>query len=258
VKRIVQSYFFVESCREVALNAYLLRFVAPEIASIALPGQFVNILTSVTGEGPLLRRPFSIARIDGSSIEILFNVIGKGTSLLSQKTSGSQIDVIGPLGKSFRIDDKYDVACVVAGGIGVAPFPFLTNCLLEKNKHVETFVGFRNSTQVFVDHLQNVHIATDDGSTGFHGNVIQLFESTLNKLHSLKIKIFSCGPTVMLKALIEFAKQNNISCELSLEEHMACGVGICQGCPVKRTNGNSAYALVCKDGPIFDSREIIL
>jgi dihydroorotate dehydrogenase electron transfer subunit len=248
----------VESCTEVAANTFLLRFTSLEIASRALPGQFVNVLTTEGGEGPLLRRPFSIALVDGDAVEILFHVVGRGTLLLSQKKRGNTLDVLGPLGQSFRLDADCDTACIVAGGIGLAPFPFLTRHLMKRNKHIETFVGFRNADQVFSDHLVNIHLATDDGSKGFHGNVVQLFESVFDQSNLGKIKIFSCGPTVMLKALTEFAKRRNICCELSLEGHMACGVGICQGCPVERADGTSSYALVCKDGPIFESAEVNL
>jgi dihydroorotate dehydrogenase electron transfer subunit len=119
-------------------------------------------------------------------------------------------------------------------------------------------VGYRNAGQVFTKYLQNVHIATDDGSDGFHGNVVQLLESSFVQNNFNKTKIFACGPTLMLKALTELAKRKNICCELSLEGQMACGFGICQGCAVERTNGIATYALVCKDGPAFLSTEVNL
>jgi dihydroorotate dehydrogenase electron transfer subunit len=130
--------------------------------------------------------------------------------------------------------------------------------LLKRGKHIETFVGYRTAAQVFTEHLHNVRKATDDGSDGFHGNVVQLLESSLVQNNFGKVKIFSCGPPVMLKALSELAQRMNLCCEMSLEGQMACGFGICQGCAVERTDGAAKYALVCKDGPVFLSTEVKL
>jgi dihydroorotate dehydrogenase electron transfer subunit len=255
---IIQQYSPVQSCREVAAKTFLLRFTSPEIAGSAQPGQFVNILASESGEGPFLRRPFSISRIDEDVVEIIFHVIGTGTNLLSRKQLGDRMDVVGPLGEPFHGDAEYDTALLVAGGIGVAPFPFLTDELLKRGKRIETFVGYRNRGQVFTGHLQNVRIATDDGSAGFHGNVVQLLESSFIQNTFGKAKIFACGPTIMLKALTELARRRNICCEMSLEGQMACGYGICQGCAVERTEGPAKYALVCKEGPAFLSTDVNL
>jgi dihydroorotate dehydrogenase electron transfer subunit len=248
----------VQSCSEVAAKTFLLRFVSSEIAASARPGQFVNVLTYETGKDPLLRRPFSIARVDGDIIELLFSAIGAGTNLLSRKQTGEMIDVLGPLGQSFRVDAEYDTAIIAAGGIGAAPFPFLTKDLLRLSKRIETFLGFRNAAQIITSHLENIHLATDDGSEGFHGTVVQLLESFIDRANLGKVKIFACGPTAMLKALSDLAKSKSICCEVSLEGHMACGVGLCQGCPVERAGDGAKYALVCKDGPVFLTTEIIL
>ncbi len=248
----------IQSCYEVATKTFLLRFNSSEIAALSRPGHFVNVLTADAREGPLLRRPFSISRVDGDIIELLFHAVGTGTILLSRKQLGDVIDVLGPLGQSFRMDDEYDTAFIAGGGIGIAAFPFLTTDLLKRGKHIETFVGFRSAKQIFTSYLQNVHIATDDGSEGFHGNVVQLLESFLERSHFGRVKIFACGPTAMLKVLAELAKRRNISCEVSLEGQMACGVGICQGCPVERTDGVAKYSLICKDGPTFLTSEINL
>jgi dihydroorotate dehydrogenase electron transfer subunit len=258
VSIIVQQLFPVQSCHEVAAKTFLFRFKSPEIAASAQPGQFVNILAAETGEGPFLRRPFSISRIEDDIIEIIFHVVGIGTNLLSRKQLGDWVDIVGPLGEPFHGNAEYDTALLVAGGIGVAPFPFLTDELLKRGKRIETFIGYRNTEQVFTEHLQNVRIATDDGSDGFHGNVVQLLESSLVQNNFDKAKIFACGPTVMLKALTELARRKNICCEMSLEGQMACGFGICQGCAVERTEGPAKYALVCKDGPAFLSTEVNL
>ncbi len=254
----IQQLCQVQSCHEVAKKTFLLRFISPEIAASAQPGQFVNVITTENGVGPLLRRPFSISRIEENIVELIFHVVGIGTNLLSRRQYGDLIDVIGPLGQPFHVNADYDNALLVAGGIGAAPFPLLTDHILKRCKHIETFIGYRNMGQVFNNHLQNVHISTDDGSVGFHGNVVQLLESYLDQNDFGKLKIFACGPTVMLKALAELAIRKNICCEMSLEEQMACGFGICQGCAVERTESTAKYALVCKDGPTFLSTEVIL
>ena len=244
----------VRSCGEIADNTFLLRFHSPEIASAAAPGQFVNIRV----EGPILRRPFSISRIEGANLELIFHAIGGGTTYLSRRKGGEVLDVIGPLGQPFRTEGTFDTALIVAGGIGVAPFPFLTNELHKKKKNIETFLGFRTAAQICSGHLNNVHLATDDGSAGVHGTVLVPLQSYLDQHGTQSVKIFGCGPTVMLKALGTLARQRKICCELSLEGQMACGVGICQGCPVERTDGTPKYALVCKDGPVFPAEEVLL
>jgi len=255
---MIQQICKVKSCEEVAAKTFLLQFTSSEISGAVHPGQFVNIQVAAISEGPLLRRPFSVTFIEGDSVHILFHVIGQGTEILSKKRSGEDIGIIGPLGQPFHIEAEYDTALIVAGGIGVAPFPLLTADLLKINRHIETFIGFRRSDMIFKSHLRNVHIATDDGSEGFQGNVVQLLELYFKAHSSGKAKIFACGPTVMLKALTGFAKRNNICCELSLEGQMACGIGICQGCAVERIDSRSKYALVCKDGPTFLSTEVNL
>ena len=255
---MVQQLCPVQSCHEIAAKTFLLRFNSIEIAASSQPGQFVNVLVAETGEGPFLRRPFSISRIEKDSIELIFHVVGIGTNILSRKRIGDWIDVIGPLGQPFHRDAEYDTALLVAGGIGIAPFPFLTEDLLKRGKRIETFIGYRNAGQIFTENLQNVRIATDDGSDGFHGNVIQLLESSFIQSNFGKSKIFACGPTLMLNALTELAKRKNICCEMSLEGQMACGFGICQGCAVERSEGAAKYALVCKDGPAFLSTEVNL
>ena len=255
---MIQQNCKVESCNEAAAGTFILRFASPEIAAAAKPGQFVNVLPAKINEGPLLRRPLSISRIDGNTVEFLFHVAGTGTKILSRKRQGDEIDVLGPLGQSFHINADYETALIAGGGIGVAPFPFLTAELLKSGKRIETFIGFRSAEQVYKSHLQNVHTATDDGSEGFEGNVVQLLEKFINKNTFGKAKIFACGPIVMLKALSEYAKQKIICCEMSLEGQMACGVGICQGCVVERKDAAAKYALVCKDGPAFLSTEVNL
>ncbi len=247
----------VTDVKIVAEGTRVLTFVSPDIAKFTLPGQFVNIRVH-SGSDPLLRRPFSVSRVVGEHIEILFNVVGAGTDILARKRPGDVLNVLGPLGVPYGIQGDFRNALLIAGGLGVAPMPILTQHLKSLGKHVETFLGARTALHLAVDHLHNVHVATDDGSKGFHGNVVRLAEEYLREHPANTAKIFACGPTRMLKAVSSFALSAGIECEISLEGEMACGIGICQGCPVELVGGQRKYALVCTDGPAFHCQDIIL
>lgn len=254
---MIRTSAFVTSCSEILEGIFVLSFRAPEIARNSAPGQFVNIRCG-SGCAPLLRRPFSISRVENDSVELLFNVVGQGTSLLSKKKAGDDLDVLGPLGVPFKLEGDFETAILVGGGLGVAPFPFLTQALLRENKNIQTMIGARTMTQLVERHLLHVQIATDDGSKGLHGTVIDLLKTSMPRQNSKNTKIFACGPTKMLGALSEFVREKGIECELSLEGDMACGMGLCQGCPVERADGTKKYSLVCVEGPTFNSNEIVI
>jgi len=216
------------------------------------PGQFVNVRVSET-HYPLLRRPFSICDSEKDTISLLFNLMGEGTRMLAHLKEGDKINLLGPLGNGFRINNSVKKHIFVAGGMGVAPFPFLKRKLDGK---ISTFLGGRSSKEIIELGLPNTEIATDDGSLGFKGNVIELMESRLSPDDLNAAVIYGCGPTAMLRALKKFSIKNDAVCQVSTECAMACGFGICQGCPTESTEGG--YKLVCKDGPVFDVREIVL
>lgn len=240
----------------IAEDTYALRFHSPELAAMLRPGQFLNILTSEHID-PLLRRPYSISNVYGDECEIMFSLVGKGTHALSQKKAGDSIGVLAPLGNTFGYEKAFSTAIIVAGGIGVAPFPFLTKELQRLGIPLITFLGARNAARVVPRGLANLQLATDDGSAGYHGTVIGLLGEYLAQHEVESPRIFACGPNPMLKATQQFAHNHGIPCELSLESEMACGIGICQGCPIERHEGERKYALVCTEGPCFDSHEII-
>jgi dihydroorotate dehydrogenase electron transfer subunit len=254
---MIQTSALVTDCREILEGIFVLSFRSPEIARSSAPGQFVNIRCG-NGCLPLLRRPFSISRVESDSVELMFNVVGQGTTLLSKKKSGEDLDVLGPLGSPFKLQGDFDTAILVGGGLGVAPFPFLTDALLLEKKSIQTIIGARSVRQVAERHLLNVQVATDDGSKGFRGTVIDLLKVLLPKEGPKNSKIFGCGPTKMLSALSEFAREKGLECELSLEGDMACGMGLCQGCPVERVDGKKKYSLVCVEGPTFNSNDIVI
>ncbi|NWG27460.1 MAG: dihydroorotate dehydrogenase electron transfer subunit [Ignavibacteriaceae bacterium] len=246
----------LEEILEINHHIYLLKIFSPELTSVIKPGQFLNIRVSER-VFPLLRRPFSICDVEGDHLFLMFNIMGEGTNILAHKPIGSDIDILGPLGNGFNLDSDYETAVIVAGGLGAAPFPFVTRKLREKKKII-SFIGGRTKDDVITYNLVNVKEASDDGSRGFKGNVVQLLEQNLKQLQSQKIKIFACGPTAMLRALKDFCLKNDFECEVSTECAMACGFGICQGCPIVSTTDKDKYLLVCKDGPVFNIKDVVI
>jgi dihydroorotate dehydrogenase electron transfer subunit len=246
----------VRGVQEVAPNIFVLSLISGEISSSVLPGQFLNIKAN-GGSDPLLRRPFSVYRTQDETVQIIFNIVGKGTELLSKKRPGDVVDVLGPLGVPFGMEpDEFDTGILVGGGLGVAPLPIAMGRLNGLGKPTITCLGARSAAQLVTEHLENVQVATDDGSRGYHGNVVDLLRQVIAEGKPARPKIFGCGPTPMLRALADYALGADIPCEVSLEGPMACGFGICQGCPVELSAEEGGYALMCKDGPAFDVRKI--
>jgi len=240
-------------------------FLAPLIAKNGLPGQFVDIRVNDATE-PLLRRPFSIHRVSGSGIGILYEVVGPGTEILSERKSGEYLDVIGPLGNGFDLNGQRATGngqtVLIAGGVGVAPLIFVAEKLSKlqtPNSKLITLIGAKTKNQIlcekeFKDLGCSVKIATDDGSRGFRGYVSDLVKHLLSTMDYRLSTIYACGPRPMLKEISKISKQYKIEAQISLEEHMACGIGACLGCAVNTKNG---YQRVCKEGPVFKAEEVI-
>jgi dihydroorotate dehydrogenase electron transfer subunit len=246
----------VEKVIELDNNIFLLKIHCPQISTIIKPGQFLNIRVSETIY-PLLRRPFSVCDVEGEYFYIMFNVLGEGTKILAEKHLGDTIDVLGPLGNGFNFTGSYDTAIIVGGGLGAAPFPYLIRAIGNQKK-VYSFIGGKTYKDVITHGIKNISIATDDGSLGFKGTVVDLLKDNLDLLNSGNIKIFACGPNAMLRTLKEFSINNNFECEVSTECAMACGFGICQGCPIESTEKSDKYLLVCKDGPVFNVKDVVI
>jgi dihydroorotate dehydrogenase electron transfer subunit len=236
-------------------SIYCLTIRAPEIVGKVFAGQFVNIQISPENV-PLLRRPFSVYNILGDDLLILFNTVGQGTTLLSKKKKNDAIDLIGPLGNFFDVDDQFSTGLLVGGGMGVASLPLLNSVLKEKNIPTISFIGARDQNHLILNFVDNINCATDDGSKGFKGNVVSLLDQFINLEKPANPKIFACGPPRMLNSIADLAWRYSIPCEVSVESVMACGVGICQGCPIERSGTSNKYSLVCKDGPVYDSRTL--
>jgi dihydroorotate dehydrogenase electron transfer subunit len=228
----------------------------PEIAEVSKAGQFLHILCS----GKLLRRPISICEIDKAkgSVRIIFDIRGEGTLWLSKRKPGEMLDILGPLGNGFDLTDTSKNVLFVGGGMGIPP-------LLEGAKAyqgtADAILGYKcecNSIliQDFEKYCSNVYVSTDDGSLGQKGFVTAVLQSIITKKkYDL---IFSCGPNVMLKAVSAIAELNKIPCFISMEERMGCGVGACLVCACKTiTNGKETYQHVCKDGPVFNAKEVV-
>ena len=241
---------------ELENQIFLLKIFSPEIASVIKPGQFLNIRVSAS-YFPLLRRPFSVCDITGDHFFIMFNIYGEGTKQLARKQPGEMIDILGPLGNGFNLSDDYDTAVIAAGGLGAAPFPYLTR-MIHKDKEIITFVGGKSHADLIKYGLVNINLSTDDGSEGYKGTVVDLLSSRLPEFSEKRIKIFGCGPNAMLRSLKELAVSNDINCEVSTECVMACGFGICQGCPIEAADQKDKYLLVCKDGPVFNVKDVVI
>lgn len=218
-------------------------------------GQFIEI--RVTDEiEPLLRRPISIHNIEKNTLEFIFQVKGKGTEILSKKKMGEEIDILGPLGHgTFDFKDKKNIA-VIGGGIGIFPLYELAKQAKGQAK-VNMYLGFRNKDFVVLENEYKVVsdkfvLTTDDGSYGEKGFAINFLKNDIEKEDI--DGIYACGPLPMLKAVQELAKNTNTPCQISLEERMGCGIGVCLGCAVKVSAGEqTVYTHVCKAGPVFDA-----
>ena len=238
---------------------------APELAMAAAPGQFLHVRCSDSLD-PLLRRPISVffADRERGTVYMLYRIAGKGTELLSRVKKGELVDVMGPLGRGYTLPQKGEGAVVLGGGIGIAPLYFLLAEIgkLHGRDSVSVFLGAATYAAIPVlnqvrDMGFAVHTATDDGSGGFKGNVVQLAEEVLGGRYP--DRVYACGPLPMLKSLAQ-RLGDHPAAEVSMEEHMACGVGACLSCicRVRAEGEEPGYAHVCKDGPVFKLKELVL
>lgn len=251
------STYTILKKNEIAKDTYSFVINCPNVAAASKAGQFVHI----RAEGYTLRRPISICEIDKEkgTIRIVFEVRGGGTDKLSQLFVGDGIDIIAPLGNGFTIKEipRNKNVIVVGGGIGVPPMCGVASCY----KNVKAIIGFRSKDKVILEEDlkslgADVTVCTDDGSYGYNGVVTNPLEEELKK--GIASMIYACGPTPMLKTVINSAKKYNIPCEVSLEQRMACGVGACVGCVCNiNRKGESLVLRVCKDGPVFNGEEVV-
>ena len=247
------------SNRKITSDTYLMELESEELAEGSKPGQFLMVKVGNSTD-PLLRRPFSICDTDSNgTVRILYRIVGKGTGILSSKKSGEFLSVLGPLGSEFKSPDPGQKAILVAGGIGIAPVFLLSRRL--KPGNFDFLTGFKTSEEIIkaedISGKQNleVSIATDDGSSGYSGRVTDLLEEKLEQ-NQKPVIIYACGPLPMLKQTALIAGKNKISCQVSIETFMACGLGVCQGCVVKVNESETDYRRACMEGPVFDADKI--
>lgn len=263
---IFQSTSSIVLKEKLSQEMFRLTLLSPSISRRAKPGNFVHLKVT-PNHYPLLRRAFSVHSVDRQkkSFDVLFKVVGKGTEILSEKSQGDVVDLLGPIGNNFSLPQKGENAMLVAGGMGVAPLWFLFSNLIKKvdKEKIIFFLGAKTKKEVlYYEKLKksgvNLIVTTDDGSFGNKGLITSAFLKEIRKRKNgtRDLMVYSCGPCEMLKRMSEISKEYDLSCQISWEGHMACGVGACWGCAVKLKNGG--YKRVCVDGPVFDAREVVL
>ncbi|WP_201781503.1 dihydroorotate dehydrogenase electron transfer subunit [Sporosarcina globispora] len=246
---------------KLAENIYELTLQGELVHEMKDPGQFVHLKIS-EGYDPMLRRPISIAEIlpDQSQFKMIYRAEGRGTAMLSKKSPGDYVDVLGPLGNGFPITEAFggETAMLVGGGIGVPPLYELSKQLESRGVKVIHVLGFQSASAVFYEEkfaqLGETYIATADGSVGTKGFVTDVIERIGFDFDIL----YSCGPTPMLKALETRYPHKNVY--LSLEERMGCGIGACFACVCHTGDDPDGYSYkkVCSDGPVFKAGEVVL
>ena len=261
---------------------FWLELEVPDDVPMPEPGQFVQLLLDPPTP-VLLPRPMSVAAASNGKhprLGFLYQPVGTGTIALASMTPGDKVEVLGPLGRGFPLEER-GAPVLVAGGRGVAPLLFAADWLARHGRRCTFLFGARDRSHlVHLDeararmggHGGALHEATDDGSAGFHGSVVGLLRTlwpTLDK----PVVIHACGPHAMLKAVALWAMEHDVRAHLAMESVMACGTGVCRGCPLPRSAagsrryvrergeapsllGNREYAMTCTEGPVFEAREL--
>ena len=237
----------------------ILRLAAPAIGPQVKPGQFLHLkIPNLTAR--ILRRPFSIYKADAEGVCILYKPVGRGTDLMIPLQVGDTVDIIGPLGNGYPQMKKESLPVLIAGGYGNAALYLKAKELPVKGV---AFFGGRTAEDILcVEEFKNlgwdVRPTTNDGSLGTAGLVTDAFDPWMAEQDVESLELFVCGPGPMLKAMGDRAIEHNFTAWLSMDENMACGVGACLTCVIKRkTDDGWEWARCCKDGPVFESREII-
>jgi dihydroorotate dehydrogenase electron transfer subunit len=291
---MIQTVATITEHIEVAPRHFRLRFAAPSVAEAAKAGQFVHVLPrSYRSVDPLLRRAFSILAAQADAVDILYRVEGRGTWQMSQLHVGDTVDVLGPLGRAFTPSHR---AILVGGGVGVPPLAMLAaqqHTALQAEDlrssprteiataRMEALVGARTKDEliclgIFASRGVPVQVATDDGSAGLHGLVTELLAQHLRQIAATGTipvsaiptgaasaedapTVYACGPLAMLRAVAALCAEFEVPCQVSLEENMPCGVGVCNGCVVRVAEAGDDYGRykrICIEGPVMWAHEI--
>ncbi len=283
------SLQFLHEGAEAFAQAVPGQFAQLDLSSTALPpsDKLKEQQSDVIGRGIILRRPYSFCEIttkdDKTSVEILYCALGPASLRMTTLKPADKINVLGPLGNGFSIPQGKKTALLVTGGMGAPPIQHLAGVLSLEHSDIYplVFAGAKTKNKLpfegRIDEISKeigfpIHalarfgvesqIATDDGSVGFHGPATQCLSQWLgeNEVSAEQTIIYACGPEDMLAEVARIANEKNIDCQISMERRMACGIGICQSCAVECRVGDSPkteYKLCCKDGPVFDAKEVI-
>ena len=246
----------------VAEAHYLLRCECAEIAQHARPGQFVHVMIS-QDTGMLLRRPFTIYTVEGREITMLYQIIGEGTKRLSEMPKDAPLQVLGPLGNTFDFTVKPEPAILVGGGAGIASLMLLAVALCRNGIRTLGLVGAQHRARLLsVTDLESigisVHIATDDGSIGYHGYVTDILTDLLEDTAWQRPTVYACGPHGMLSAVAKITTDFEVPTQIAMENRMGCAMGVCLGCvcPVRTGASRVEYQRVCTEGPVFNAVDV--
>ncbi len=255
MNKTVTNFLLLEN-KQLNKDNFLLILQSTHPVSDIFPGQFINVEIKEATE-IFLRRPFSILDVDyeRQTISLLVKILGRGSKKLTEAIVGQTINAIFPLGKSFTLPDKTDKVLLIGGGSGVAPMLFLAKICGLDPTNVSVLIGARStSDQIDISDYQSFgkfYFTTEDGSLGEKGYVTNhpIFKEQLNQYN----KIYTCGPDLMMKSIGRTAIEKNIFCEVSLENMMACGFGVCLCCVEDTKTGHKC---VCTDGPVFNVNDL--
>lgn len=213
----------------------------------ARPGQFYML--KAWEEGIILPRPISVHDVDEQGISFLYAVVGKGTKVLSKLKENDEVNIMGPLGNGFEVENIRGKVAVVAGGIGIAPMNYLVKSL--KDCKIDLYAGFREfsySVEELEECVNSVQISTETGKIGYKGFVTDLLKPEEYDL------VLCCGPEIMMKKVVDMCIKKKVEVYISMENRMACGIGACLVCTCKTKEGNKR---TCKDGPVFNGKDLV-
>lgn len=257
-----QETVTVVSQKQIGTGIYDLTIQTKEIAAAAKAGQFVSVYSNDASK--LLPRPISLCGIDrkAGTLRLVYRVTGEhtGTEEFSRLQAGDTVKIMGPLGNGFTVE-KGRKAFLIGGGIGVPPMLQLAKEMKDAGENFQIVMGYRDAGTFLLDEFKEQgesFVATEDGSVGTKGNVLD----AIRENHLDADVIYACGPTPMLRALKAYAEEQNMTCYVSMEERMACGIGACLACVCNSTekdaHSNVKNKRICKEGPVFNAKEVEL
>ena len=257
-----QETVTVVSQKQIGTGIYDLTIQTKEIAAAAKAGQFVSVYSNDASK--LLPRPISLCGIDrkAGTLRLVYRVTGEhtGTEEFSRLQAGDTMKIMGPLGNGFTVE-KGRKTFLIGGGIGVPPMLQLAKEMKDAGENFQIVMGYRDAGTFLLDELKEQgesFVATEDGSVGTKGNVLD----AIRENHLDADVIYACGPTPMLRALKAYAEEQNMTCYVSMEERMACGIGACLACVCNSTekdaHSNVKNKRICKEGPVFNAKEVEL